>query len=162
MIRDAAFAMSTEQSMASPITFPATSATGHLSTDYVDMFDLGLSGGREQYIEIEVTETWDTAATLALAVWPDIIPPAEASVVASVHRYISQFALAQTNLLAGMRHYLSINDSSLSYLPIVAGVKWRWLNVFYLCSGTTTGKVTARLVDAITHEPRRFDANNLF
>lgn len=162
MIRDAAFAMSTEQSMASPITFPATSTTGHLSTDYYDFTDIGLSGGREQYIEIEVTEAFDTAATFALAYWPDVYEPSSAIVSIALHRYTSQISLDLTALsTVGARFYLPMNSSSLSYMPLVAQIKWRYMNVFYLCAGTTAGKVTSRLVDAITHQPRRFTAANL-
>jgi len=165
MIRDAAFAMSSEQSLASPATFPATSSVGHLSTDYADLFDYGMSGGREQFIELEITETVDTAMTVALAVWPDAGPalrPTEALVVAAGHRFISQKQFLLADLTAGSRLYLPLWTSGVDFMDEDnGGLTWRWLNLFYLCTGTTAGKVTARLVDAITHKPRRFDANNL-
>lgn len=162
MIQDAAFQMSTEQSLASPPTFPATSSTGFLSTNFVDVTDIGASGGKEQFVAVEITETVDTSLVVALAIWPDLgaaFLPTEALVVIGGHRYISQFQLlTPDNLTAGQIHYLPLRPANLDLLP--ANLTWRYLNLFYLCASTTTGKVSAYLTDAVTHEPRRFSAKN--
>lgn len=160
MIRDAAFAMSDEQSLVALPVFPATSLNGALSTNTLDLHNIGASGGRVQFIEIEITETIDINMTFGLAIWPDLgVLPADIYVISAAYRYLSQIQLfAPGDTAAGQRHYLPIDTASLDQLA-ESGV-WRYMTMFYLGGGATTGAVTARLVDTVTHRPRRFDANN--
>lgn len=163
MIRDAAFALSTEQTLVAAPVFTGTSINGYLSDNYYDMHNLGVSGGRIQYVELEFTEACDVNLTLALNIWPDggvALRPAENLIQFGGNRYLSQMSLlvADGTMYKGARHYLPIDVASIDFLP--QNLSWRWLDVIYLGGGATTGAVSARLVDAITHKPRVFEAQN--
>lgn len=162
MIQDAAYQFSNDQSLASPTTFPATSSTGHLSDGFYDVAAFGLTGGRNQHIAVRINEAIDTNVTIALALWPDNalgLTPDPTLVAAGGHRYISQHILTQANgdCAVGKIHYLPLVAITGDFAGTLGSqYQWRYLNIFYLCASTTTGKVTTTLVDTPAHTTQEF------
>lgn len=162
MILDAAFKLSDNQDLvADGVTFPATPSTGALSTNYADIHEISWSG-QAQYLHIHVTQAFSHDVTFAAAVWPDLFPPADATVSLAVHRFLAQQTLSASQLVRGADVYLPVlGGISANALPQV-GLNWRYLNLFALYSlSLTTGKMTVMLTDAAATQPKRFNAANI-
>ena len=164
MILDAAYRMSDMQDLvAGAGTFPATAITGQFTTNYVDIWDINWSGPT-QYLHVKVEETVSHDLTLALAVWPDALPPAEALVAANFHRFLNQLQLvvSQSHLLAGSSHFIPLPGALSAQVAPQLALAPRYLNVFILHSlAISSGVISINLTEANSAQPKVFPAKNL-
>ena len=164
MILDAAYRMSDRQDLAAgATTFPATAITGQLSTNYADIADINWSGPA-QYLHFKVDEAVSHDLTVSLAAWPDGFAPADALVVANVHRFLLTLTLVQAlgHLDAGASHFLPLPGAVSAQVVPQLALKIRYLNVFILHSlSLTTGAISINLTEANAVQPKAFPALNL-
>lgn len=160
---------------------------GIMSDNHYDIGDIADTGGKAQYIHIHVDEdahggTTGTSPVVQRGMTIRAVAWTSTTAAPSLSGYnndagdtidVASISLGPGQLKKGTDIYLpliSLNTTHAGYRPGEAAAlftpKWKWLNVVYLGSTVTgvsasfAGKVTTSLTDAISNEPRVYDAKN--